>query len=390
MMTTRPTRLPVRIEPRDGESWLGYTQRVADWYEVSWNALMAPVLTQHNSSAPPDLNYRDTGTAAVPDTLTELGRYFGLDPAEVDLMHASRYLEPIAEWSAADLRRVDPIISRRDERVSTIRKAGHGPFRPHLTSPLVRRECPECRREEPHLHPLLWRFDWNVACQHHERLLIDTVDQPRDVHATREILYTQASLTNSLVSNAPGASRGIMKLLDALTLQSGHRPHLIAGVTRMASVLTKLHSTLTEGPDGELLRLLASGSPHDALEAFATYIPDTVAIRRLPPGTLPWILPEEIYIPDLSDLLYPLPVDDGRRLAAEILRFGARKTAPGDEFLYGSPTQQTADMVERLAALCEDGRIERFWCAMKNAARRLSTEQSNGRTLNHPQVSQTA
>lgn len=356
-----------------GESWLGYTRRVARHYGVTWTRLMTPALAWGQPDQPPLLTFRDTGTAAVPATLEHLARYFNLDPTEVDRMHLTRHLSPVDTWPPGELETLDPLVSRRDARAILNRKANTGAFRARVVGPRTTRGCPVCLEHEPAFQALIWRFDWYCACLEHGVLLTDghqrdTLTAPHELIAAQQVLmpHLDPSITTGYDQVA------LTLYLGTLLLTQDHYAYNITSAHQMASVLPRLRRLLAEGPDAELLRFISwRRDAREALELVATHIRIDQTFTHLACPNLPHHLPEDAYIPDLSDILAPLRLITGRRLTAELLRVASHAITPQDAFREQVTQMQARDMISRITELEDEGRLERFWIALAQAAQQI-------------------
>jgi hypothetical protein len=366
----RVPRLPVRIEPLHGESWLGYTGRAAAFYRTSWSELMSRVVPGGQHACRYPLTPRFSGIAATPQTLTVFGRFLNLSPAEVSAMHLMAYDGSALTFDRDPYAQFDPLMPAPSRGTLTARRLGR---LVHVREP---RFCPDCLRSRPEFRPLSWRLSWHLICLEHRRLL--------ELGASDDSAIDDAVLD------------GQQMILDRLQTRLDNRRFfddmenwLQAQPPSSTSQLVYPRSA--QDLAGTVAAVTNPGFPcHQGLDAIAIQRRRRDATRLLRSAPLPiarraalelWhvphLMPRRMFVPDLADLCFPTHLRDGRAAAA-IAAYMAATGAAADEaeHLTAPRGGRTAGALFDITIRLErEGRLEHFWNAIAHAAAKLADEQ---------------
>lgn len=358
-MTTTP-RLPVRIDPREGEAWLGYTRRVAAYYRIPWMLLMRPVIPADPLRLRYPTSPRLSGVAATTDTLTIFAGYFRLTLTEVADMHLTRFHGSALTFTPESVAAHDPRLPAPPDHILRGQRLGR------LVSPRRPRACPECLRRQPRHRELTWRLRWHYACLTHGLLIVDESTSPDRTASHPLALDTQA------------------EILDRLTPSPVNRAFFTALDRRLTTALRRPGGRRWEGSDSHTI---AAHAPQAAAQAVAYVLPgpDPMALllagprvrsRTLDPAWVPPLLPRRHFVPDLADLLYPVPLRTGREIAAcAALVRGARMTPADAARVAGQRTRTPYRLEQALTVLARHGRLDPFLEALDRALGDLITDR---------------
>lgn len=365
--TIRP--LPVRVDPVLGESWAGYTQRVAAFYGVAWRALVRHTLLGASDASPSPLVLslleRIEGVAITNHTATALAHYFRLTPSQVLDMHLTRFDGSALTIDSRIRREFDPYCMSAARRY--VHELGA------VWSTRRAATCPACLRESPHYRALTWRLRWHVVCMHHGVLITDAPADHNSFTATPPILAAQAEILRRLTPSDENQAffQRLQLALQAaeglsVWVQPSLRRVLPARLAELLPVVTREAARAT----GSKLGGARGGKDYGPMErGLRNYVP-LCSVRPVGPSLdhVPLLLPTRWFIPELSDLSYPMPMTAGRSAgaAAVALLAGGRIDDVRDR--YGSRLHGPSRLLKLLQRLEQEGRLESYWAAARTAA----------------------
>lgn len=353
------------MPPKDGESWSGYTHRVAAYYGTPWPMLMRPIIPDDPLRLRFPTSPHLAGVAATPPTIAAFAHYFRLTPGEVADMHLTRFNGSALSFTPPDITAHDPRhpipagSPRRGQRLG------------QLVSPRRPRACPECLRRRPRHQALTWRLRWHYACLLHGLLITDQSTRAH-IRAPRTSLQTQEEILSRLTP-AP-ENRSYFTTLDrsiSATLRDrGHR----AWIYTDSMVIANVAPTAARDPLGDEPKTI---DPITVLRAGP-------ATPSLDPALVPPLLPRRHFVPDLADLLYPVPIRVGREIASCAVAVRAAGLSPKEA---AAVLHQRPRTPRRLHATLNDlarhGRLEPFVDAVEAAITALDTDHIDYRARAH-------
>ncbi|MEI2775390.1 MAG: TniQ family protein [Tetrasphaera sp.] len=361
----RLDRLPIRIPPVDGESWLGYTHRVAAFYHLPWRTLMRHLILND----PHSLRYwhmpRLAGYAATTPTRETFAAFFRLEPSEVADMHLSRYHGSALDFPAQLTLALDPLSTETDPANASLGSIGR------LVSVRKPRGCPDCLRGRPDHRPLSWHLTFHVACVHHGLLHVP-LDRHTPIPADTNTIDAQALILQRLTPH-PENRRFFTTLELILTARVAQgRPHrLNAKTTSLAEALPEV-VPLAADPDPSIALSYAL----DTTNRLGHITLPRISTEPVDPRWIPPLLPTRHLIPHLADLLYPLPI----RRAREVAACAARMSLTGESAtaacsVLGQRPTTPAAIHHTLRRLQSQGRLGHFLDATGRASHALLGEQ---------------
>lgn len=366
-LANRP--LPLRVDPALGESWAGYTRRVAAFYEVTWRTLVRHALLGGSGTCPSPLGWslleRTEGVAITNETAVALAHYFRLTRDQVLDMHLIRFEGSALIVDDGIRREFDPNWQSAARRY--VHELGA------VWSTRRAATCRACLREKPHYRPLTWRLRWHAVCVRHGVLITDAPEDQHGFTATPAILAAQAEILGRLTPS--DENRMFFQRLH-FAVQAAEGPvvhvHPSMGEVPPARLAELLPAIL--GTTSALLRpthaALSKGRDYRSLERrLSAYLPLRPA-RPAGPALdhVPLLLPPRWFVPDLSDLSYPLALTAGRSAgaAAVLLLAGGHIDDLRDR--YGVRLHGPSRLLELLQRLEQEGRLENYWAAVRVAA----------------------
>jgi len=403
-------RLPVRPEPHPDEDWCGYLDRVAVALGCTTRELRQHLgLGPHGDTWVP--SHRDHGITMTAATAARLGGLLDLDPVTLITMQLQRYDGRFLAFTADDVGQLDPTPSP-----DGVEYVGRGLHRVGLVELRPRRRaCPACRSEQPALWRLSWRLLWTVACERH-RLLITGPDEPptstgQDVIAAQRaiaalaatgepygrahVIVRDVAAAIELHHRAGGARRGpcrptppqMAAYLPAVlrwatgpaSARSRAPGHVQAWISRSeATSVADRHALTPDSPVRAAIAQARSTRPPSRPVVLARDLmptrPLTLAsgLRCRLPAAIPQTIPLDLYIGDVSDLLYPTALRAGRSVAAlacVVLVTGL--APPRAAHLLGLPLR-SRQFTGVWGRLLEQGRLEIAWDAIADVTEHLA------------------
>lgn len=359
--------LPLRIDPMAGEWWRGYMRRVATTYGVTPRDLMRPTGAISNHARRDD---RWSGIAATHETVDRLAAYLRLEPAEVSAMHLSAYDGSVLRFTKSDHRALDALLPSERRRLPDSRIGD-------LVAAQLDRWCPHCERQNPGSRAMSWRLQAHLVCRHH-RVILRSGDLPGpEWPVPDEALEAQLEVLSRLGPSPEHAD--FFAHLHAQLARSVDPPR---GVWNHA-LETAPERTL-EAFSVAVQRVTTPGYPD--YQGLATWpVPIAAGFVRSPrtprvsswPNVFPHLLPTELFVLGLSDLLEGAPIREARTVAA----IGATLSVT-DESLRDAvqllPERRrhaaTGAFVRHLVRLEQHGQAERFWQLCRRSGLALTQE----------------
>lgn len=359
----RLDRLPIRIAPVDGESWLGYTHRVAAFYHLPWRALMRHLIPHD----PHSLRYwhmpRLAGYAATNPTLNTLATFFRLNPTEAAAMHLSHYHGSALEFPPHVVLALDPLNTDPAD-------VSMGPIG-RLVPVRTPRGCLDCLRDRPDHRPLSWHLTFHVACVHHGLLHVP-LERHERMPADPTTIDAQALILQRLKPH-PENRRFFttLELILAARAGEGRPQRLNAKTTLLANALPEA-VPLAADPDPSI----ALGYALDTANRLGHITLPRISTEPVDPRWIPPLLPTRHLIPDLADLLYPLPIRQAREVAACAARMSLTgENAATASSILDQRARTPATVHHTLRRLQSHGRLGHFLDATGHAAQALLREQ---------------
>lgn len=371
-MSVAPAPLPLRLVPLQGESWLGYTRRLATRNGVSWPALMTPLFPPGSRRPFYSFTAEMSGVAASPQSTSVLADYFGLTDDQVSALLLSTYNGSVLTIDEDDVRRFDPFLSGRPTSPRSTTAMGF------INSARSPRACPACAKERPGFDELSWRVGWHLICARHEVLItrISTTGSTI-LRATHEQVLAQAEVLAHLVPNT--RNREFFRSLEdlaRLTMGKGYQEQALVDpvplVSRMPAFVKSIHDPGFPLSTG--LVIDPSHCPPTALIRPPTSRRSSA--RELDAAWFPRLLQVHRVNPDLADLCFPTRPNQGRvtaALAAYMWAFGVTMADARDALLPGRTSLARA-AASTLLRIESEGRLERFWYAVDRAVSVLVDE----------------
>lgn len=395
-MTSLPTMqpaatLPLRLTPNPGESWLGYTRRLAAHNGVTWHDLMTPLFPAGSRRPTYPLTPVMSGVAATPATTHAFARYLGLLPTQVEDLHLTKFSGSALTFSAGDHELFDPLIESENQTARVLRRLG-------FVSPVREpRACPACVQEAPERDLLTWRLGWHVVCTEH-RILITRLDRAdeRTFAVHDEHVDAQQQVLARLVPQPPNrAFFGDLTDITAHVLGNGFTATASTFLEpeQLAQRLPDLIQVLND-PGYPLAHGLVSDAKTPRLPLELMRAPRS---RLHPPAApspdwFPRLLPTRLMRPALSDLCYPTTPRQARMtsaLAAYMIAFECDLARAADELVPGRPLLP-AGAARLMVRVESEGRMERFWDAATQAATQIMQDRidyrARERAAAHPRA----
>lgn len=382
------TRLPLRINPRPGESWLGYLGRAADAFRLDTTTrALAPLLDEGERSRSRPKTRRGYGIAALPATYERLADYFNLEPRQVKAMFVESYTTVTGHWTDEDRRRFDLFDTGGEPRIWApgIRSSRH----------LVR--CSACQAEQPDWWALSWWLTSHVLCERHALTL--TPPRVSGYLVARELSLVQQQVLRIAAGDGESipwtepdafmadltimASSWGTQAISVETLVPAARylftrpgtqalPAIYAQPTfRRVYGSRTSHDLGYPWGDADRSRLildllnLPEPPPYAALVRYRT--PPIGPLSGVPnePRFYPVLLPTDLYLEHFAMLCDQLPINRGRWLTAAAVW----QVTVGPPWGHGpSRTQSFRPLAQLQAALERVGRLERFWSTVSQVA----------------------
>ncbi len=348
---------------------MGYTERVADFYAVTWRALMRSVLHVEPSRTAWMRLERTAGVAITSPTADRVAHYFRLSPLEVLDMHLSRF-----HGSALDIpphleKGFDP-VAVSNTAPPRVKLRDIGMLRPQDWAGA----CHECLREHPARWRLSWRLRWHIACTRHGTFIVDSAGSPVQT-VDPAVAEAQILLLERLRPSAEN-----QRFFE--NLRTVVRNHFVTtGKTRPPAshreFTTEALAAILPGAVDQALKAAAHAPrPIAALrperKTLAERLDELIPLHRPQEATtlarLPILMPMRWYVPDLSDLSYPVPIRAGRGFAAAAVYLVAGGSITALTTRPGSRPQIGSVLARMLRTLEEEGRLELYWAAINAAA----------------------
>ena len=369
--------LPLRLRPFPGESWLGYTKRLAKFNGGTWTRLMSPLYPVSDRRPHYPLTAIMSGVASTPTTIQTFARYFGLTTAAIEGMHLSRFAGSAISLSPTDYEAFDPLLASRRDTTLVMHHLG-------LVAPVREpRACPECLAESPQLELLTWRLGWHLVCVKHRALITRISDETHPRMEVRdEHIRAQQCILNRLTVRLANQVF-FTRLDDAATHLLGRAAYV--GVFQNPESLARALPDLVDivdDPGYPLARGLVS-DPEGPLPARHLLYAPTCSARDLcsEPNWFPRLLPLRHLLPDLADLCEAASPRQARvtgAVAVHMATFGTSLAQAGETLAPGRP--RYIGGTARLLLRIEDrGRLEKFWSAVDRAAHAIQREGINYR-----------
>lgn len=400
MNIARP--LAIHLDPYQDESWNGYLDRVAVTHRVEIGQLRRLLRIG------PHGNVRDHGVAMLPETIHGLAHVLGQPAERLHSMLLVRFATALTAPGSGLVRRFDP--SARGGPVSRTAATSLGwlRIRPGTFG------CVACLREHPQRWLLSWRLPWHLVCERHRRALT-YLDARRSARLSMRVdtgllAAQQRMLAAAYEPPTEQTAAFIAQVCAVLELLCAHEtnwrsswtsagppPRLVA---RHLSVAVGLVDGAGYEAVGDCRDALfsAATAQRRAVAVFARYqlpphaelrrqldpyrlaglpSPAAISVPRLTPevpyGALPQQLPMTLFVGGLSDLLYPLPIEQGRVVAAvmaTLVRGGSLGTALAELELLATLFD---DIHAQWARLRAHGREEVLLEAARDAAEQAAT-----------------
>ena len=401
-MNARP--LPIRVEPYEDEPWSNYLDRIASRLAATRQTIRRALGINHGRGA----SAVDWGLAMATPTRDRCARRLNLEPSAVEAMQMQRFAGRVLDFPPDSVAALDPVLDpATGSRRGALARAGWMYARP------ASRACPECLREQPDRWYLSWRLPWHLHCSTHGLLITPTGEGPETLAADSECLTAERALltrayaaepsresldyvadvcavADSLIAVRLGrpawhtAPPSLLRLVlvDAVQVAEGtsdRAEQVLAELRRHEAgyhhVPRALRRFLRPGADGSRSRLMSStGStqwsvfPPSALHGPAL-LGSASPRSPIPPRWLPQQMPMEVFAGELSDLLYPQELRDGRHAAA----LGCLMLTSGCTLLEAIEAQgnfwrcNARRFQDPLHRLESQGREEQFWRACGDA-----------------------
>ena len=401
-MNARP--LPIRVEPYEDEPWSNYLDRIASRLSATPQTVRHALGIYHGRRA----SAVDWGLAMGMPTRDRCARRLNLEPSAVEAMQMQRFTGRVLDFPPDSVAALDPVLDpATGSRHGALARAGWMYARP------ASRACSECLREQPDRWYLSWRLPWHLHCSTHGLLITPADEEPERIAADSECLSAERALltrayaaepsresldyvadvcavADSLIAtrlgrpawHTPRASLLRLVLVEAVYVAegtSGRTEQVLAELRRHQAgyhhVPRALRRFLRPGADGYRSRLMsATGStqwsvfPPSVLRAPAL-LGSASTQTPIPPRWLPQQMSMKVFAGELSDLLYPQELRDGRHVAT----LGCLMLASGCTLLEAIEAQgnfwrcNARRFQDPLHRLESQGREELFWRACVDA-----------------------
>jgi TniQ len=433
-------RLPLTLTPHPGESMSSHLGRLAYCYRMGARDLGAHLgLTVKGQSW-------GTATWAIalkPETAQRLGEQLNLEPADVGAMTLHGQTGGQLRFTPEAITAADPSIAAGPHHGQKLRRLLNQVGLAHYTSTPG---CALCLDETPDVWLLDWRLPWVLTCPIHH-VLLETAptlirgrgpnQQPvdgrwlapaqrvlhslshgpsgrvfmADMAATAETLLAFECF-DEVLDLGPGRTEAVavwrassrrqfdvFKLPPPAALSAAMPAATRAARDAAAGRRTRAHELIfknraaTAHLEHTLRRFHDDGtlSPTLGLAARASdrtrqRLCPSIQTKTSPWESFPQILPMRIFAGDLSDLMYPLSLLAGQRLAAigSAIHNGATSPREASELL-GLDDRGHHGWYSLVGRLQREGREEQFWQAITDVADVLTREG-----VNYPQRRNTA
>ena len=362
--------LPLRLPPRPGESWLGYTRRLAVRNGVNWHDLMAPLFPLGSRRPSYPLTPLMSGVAATAATVDELARYLGLHPAQVEALHLSAFDGSALTFTAADHEVFDPLLEPGSTRPRFLAALG---FVAAVREP---RACRDCLDKTPDLDRLTWRLGWHVICTEHRTLItrLDNVGQPNFTVHDEHIAAQQQVLTRLIPHPRNQDFFADLTGITAHVLGKGFATTTFRHAEQLARRLPDLVQVLNDPGYPLAHGLISDTTPlRTPLELMRPpnrrlHLPADVSA-----DWFPRLLPTRLIRPALSDLCHPTTPRQARMtsaVAAYMITFGCNLAQAAGELAPDRPNLG-AEAARLLIRIESEGRMEQFWASAAQAAAQI-------------------
>ena len=421
-------QLPLTLTPHPGESLSSHLGRLAYCYRMDTRDLGTHLGLRVKGQT------WGTATWAIAlrsQTAQRLGEQLNLEPSDVRRMTLQGQRGSQLRFSPEAVTAADPSTAAGPHHGQTLRRLLNRAGLAHYTST---QGCRRCLGETPGVWLLEWRLPWSLTCPIHHILLepgptlipgrvaappvdgrwlvpVQRVLHNRsrgpsgrlfmaDMAATAETLLAYECF-DDLLELGPGRTEAVaqwrassrhqfdvFKLPPAAALSaalpaatraardaaSGRRTELHERILMNRGTATHLGHTLRRLHDDDAasptLQLVARASDRSRLRLSPSFTRKTT-----PWQSFPQILPMRIFVGDLSDLMYPLTLLDGQRLAAIGSAIHNGATSPGDaSALLGLDDGGHQGWYSLIGRLQREGRQEQLWEAIRHAADQLTHE----------------
>ena len=388
---TRP--LPLRIDPRPGESWLGYLHRNTRVYRLDTTTrVLDQLLCTSNARSRPRTR-RGYGIAALPSTYQRLGDYFNLAPTEVRAMFVESYTTVTSQWTDTDRQRFDLFADGGETHV----------WAPGVRSSRQLVRCSACQSEDPDRWELSWWLTAQAVCDRHALTL--TPPGERGIEVGAPIAAQQKDVLKIAAGNGARVpwtdSDTFMSDLTVMASGWGHHPITLETLVPAARHLLRqpgLRPLPAEYAEPTLHRVYGSRTTHDLgypwgdptrsrliLDLLALPQPPAYAAlvryRTAPvpvledvpqePRFYPILLPTNLYLKHFAMMCDHLSINRGRRLTAAAVWH----VTVGPPWGHGpARTMSSRPLATLQAHLDRHGRLEQFWANVITAATAMAED----------------
>lgn len=416
MRRSRP--LPVRVAPHDDEAWNGYLDRVAATHRMR-PAELGKYLGLREEGMH-RWSHRDSGITLTAKSREVFAIALNLTEDEVRRTQLQRFNGRLLDLPDTTITALDPLASNPPGRPWLfLRGRGWLRWRPKTHG------CRDCLSVDPSHWKLSWRVPWTLFCPLHACLIDDLRAEPVTIRSTDAQLAAQARMLDIAYAVEPGRADELFgyafevgAAVDLLVRHQNSSFHLNAladvrpSARAVANVLPDalaLVDDVRAGAQSELMPVLFADAEHQqrACTVFkrhgvptssrlslvagmyrlsddprpwrswrvstdcAPRLSDRVAARI--PDCVPQMLPMDLFAGDLSDLLYPLPIEHGRTVAAVACVLVCGRPTLGDAVAaLVLPHACRRPIYAELARLHAHGRETAFFAAAVDAATELA------------------
>lgn len=376
------TSLPLRIQPLEGEAWLGYVRRVATQYGVGHGPMMQDLLGMTHCN----VEAGAAGVAVTRGSAQVLASYFRLSVEEVAQMHLEAALGP-AWLSVTDEMRAqwDP-FAVNTARAPKVPAAG--PIWPgHYWV-----TCPSCLEERPGFIPAVWRIVWMPACRRHQRLLRvrrrreDKLADPELLQAQDQLQAWASSDLKEWSWRSELVEMSLRRTAAYGRVPSLDVPELLPGAVQAAAQPGYPYAHGLVQPEAHWRRRRRTPRRAEHLLRAPHVIAPPTPLEDL--ARHPGRLPRSMFPSELNDLLEEalgtlqdwdqsrMPAERAAAIAAAMTRYGCTlvEATPSDRYATDGPSNVHRRTFLVLCALEDAGRLETFWAACRDVAASLASE----------------